>query len=250
MVATTQGKVTQGQIVAIDSGVRATVHRELTNLDKQLDKTPLLNGIIRKYTPAEDGGDPLPDESTLVQVKAEEALAEAQSMLTRLLDVAATKEWGNTQARSDVIVDGEVLIENAPAMYLVFLDKQLQELHQFVSGLPTLDPTETWTLDPKDGLYKTGNVQTARMAKLPKPFVKYHATPEHAAQVDTYFEDKVVGTWTTVRLSGALEPERVAQLIGKVRKFQTAVKYAQQRANMIEVEEKTFGKVVLDYIFG
>jgi hypothetical protein len=245
-------KILQAKVVAIDASVKQDVFRGLLALRAAFQKTPLLNGISRTYQPLDDeSGDKLPPESTLVQLKVKDALEEAQRLFIQLFDTTATKEYGNQLARADLIVDGRTLIENAPAILLVFLDKQLHEMMELLKEVPTLDPSDKWELDENDKLYKTVPVETARMKKLPRAFEKAKATDKFQAQVETYFEDEVVGYWTTVRMSGALPAEQVREMMRRVRKLQIAVKQAQQQANTREVDNKdgVVGKVVLDYIF-
>jgi hypothetical protein len=50
--------------------------------------------------------------------------------------------------------------------HLLFLEKQLTDLHSFVSKLPTLDPTAEWVLNEDTGLRETPRVQTHRTQKV------------------------------------------------------------------------------------
>ncbi|MCK2217681.1 hypothetical protein MF672_028380 [Actinomadura sp. ATCC 31491] len=131
------------QILAVEKGVKASSQRAVTDAYHTIQKPPLLSGLSRTYQPIDDEGEQLPPESTRVQVKAEEVLAEVGKALTKLFDVTATKDWTNTVAKADVVVDGQPLIEGAPVTYLLFLEKQLVDLHTLISKLPTLDPAET-----------------------------------------------------------------------------------------------------------
>jgi len=171
-------------------------------------------------------------------------------VLTRLFDVTATKDWANTQAKADVVVDGQVLLSQVPATYLLFLEKQLVDLHTFVSKLPVLDASETWTFDNSADAWATEPMQTTRTKKIPRNHVKAEATEHHPAQVEVYYEDVVVGYWRTVKFSGALPAARVNELIERVQKLQQAVKFAREEANNIEVQDQKVGETVFKYIFG
>jgi hypothetical protein len=170
--------------------------------------------------------------------------------LTRLFDVTATKDWANTQAKADVVVDGQVLLSQVPATYLLFLEKQLVDLHTFVRKLPVLDAAETWTFDGSSDAWATEPLQTTRTKKIPRNHVKAEATEHHPAQVEVYYEDVVVGYWRTVKFSGALPASRVNELIGRVEKLQQAVKFAREEANNVEVEDQKMGEKIFKYIFG
>jgi hypothetical protein len=67
-----------------------------------------------------------------VQVKVGEVIRQTAAALTRLFDVTATKDWTNRTAVADVTVDGETMLSGVPVTYLLFLEKQLAELHGFV----------------------------------------------------------------------------------------------------------------------
>lgn len=41
-----------------------------------------------------------------------------------MFDVVATQDFANCQAKADVMVEGRVLIKDAPVTHLLFLEKQ------------------------------------------------------------------------------------------------------------------------------
>ncbi|WP_211293409.1 hypothetical protein, partial [Amycolatopsis pretoriensis] len=63
------------QILPVEKDAKAQAFAALKNADHLLEKQPLLSGISRTYRPKEDGGDPLPPESTRVQVRAGAVIA-------------------------------------------------------------------------------------------------------------------------------------------------------------------------------
>lgn len=238
------------QIIAIEPTVKAKANREFTALHREVSKPALLAGLSRTYQPKdEENGDKLPAESTHVQVKAEEVIGQVSATLTRLFDVVLTKETANAVAKADVKVGNRIIIPNAPVTYLLFLEKQLVEIRDFVSKLPTLDPAQKWTYDDNSGQYVTDVVETVRTKKVAKSFVKYEATKEHPAQVDVIHDDVIVGTWSKREFSGALPASRVNELITRVEALQTAVKFAREEANNADVTDADAGKAVFDYLF-
>src|SRR5437868_6044500 len=136
------------QIIAVEKGIKSRSFQELTEAHHALQKPALLAGIARTYRPKDEEGEQFPPESTRVQIKAQEIIRQTAEVLTKLFDVTATKDWANTRARADVVVDGVTLLGQVPATYLLFLEKQLVDLQTFVKKLPTLDAAETWTFDP------------------------------------------------------------------------------------------------------
>ena len=76
------------------------------------------------------------------------------------------------------------------------------------------------------------------------------ATEKHPAQVQVYHEDIVVGTWTTVRFSGALPATEIRAMLERVTKLREAVKMAREEANGLEVTDRRVGDAVFGYLFG
>jgi hypothetical protein len=237
------------QIIAVEKGVKSRSFQELTEAHHQLQKTTALAGIARTYRPKDEEGEQLPAESTRVQVKADEIIRRTAEILTELFDVTATKDWANVRARADVVVDGQTLLTAVPVTYLLFLEKQLVDLHTFVKKLPVLDAGETWAFDTSADSYATEPVQTTRTKKIPRNHVKAEATDKHPAQVEVYYEDVVVGYWRTVKFSGALPASRIHDLLERIEKLQQAVKYAREEANNVEVEDQRVGAKLFGYIF-
>ncbi|MEU9062583.1 hypothetical protein AB0D13_27905 [Streptomyces sp. NPDC048430] len=238
------------QIIAVEKGVKSKSLQDITAAHHKVQKPALLAGISRTYQPKDEEGEQLPPESARVQIKAEEALREMSASLTRLFDVTATKDWANCSARADVTVDGRTVVSEVPVSYLLFLEKQLTDLHTFVKKLPVLDAAESWSLDPSTDLWKTDPVRTIRTRKVPRNHVKAEATDKHPAQVDVYYEDVPIGYWTTVKFSGALPARRVNELLERVEKLQHAVKFAREEANGAEVTDRRVGDAVFGYLFG
>jgi|SRR5882672_8420999 len=238
------------QIIAVEKGVKSKSYADVTEAHHAVQKQALLSGISRVYQPKDEEGEQLPPESTRVQLKAEDVLRQTTANLTRLFDVTATKDWANCEARADVVVDGAVVVADAPVSYLLFLEKQLADMHTFVKKLPVLDASETWSHDPSTDSWKTEPVRTIRTRKVPRNHVKAEATDKHPAQVEVYFEDVAIGYWTTTKFSGALPARRVNELAARVEKLAHAVKFAREEANGSEVTDRRVGEAVFGFLFG
>lgn len=237
------------QILAVEKGARTKAEREFTDAHRATQQADRLSGISRSYQPRDAEGEELPAEFTRVQVSVPEADRQVVKTLTRLWDVTATKDFANTEARADVVIDDEVLLEDAPATFLLFLEKQLIGLRTYVDKLPVLDPAFTWTQDPTSGVYRTEEVKTTRTKKVLKPVELSPATDKHPAQVATVNEDVIIGDWTTVRFSGAVTEERRRELLDRVDRLAAAVKYAREEANEQTVTDVHVGAPLLDYVF-
>lgn len=236
-------------VVAVHKSVKSAAAAGLTKAHHTAQASSSLTGISRTYQPLKDDELGKPPESTRVRYTAQQILDEVKDGLTRLFDVEATVDFGNTIANADVVVNGHTLIENTPVSYLLFLEKQLVDIGTFIKKLPVLDAADSWEFDANTGHYRTEPVQTTSTKKVYRNHVKAEATKEHAAQVEVFVEDGVVGHWSTVKFSGAFPATRVKQLSDRVTALQEAVKVAREQANATEVQDMHPGTVVLGWLF-
>jgi hypothetical protein len=237
------------QVVAIEKGAKTMGEASLTHAYHAAQKLGPWSGVTRVYQPKDDDGDTLPPESTRVQFKGQDLLNNVRLNLGRLLDITATKDEGNTQARADVVVDGQLILSQLPVPTLLYLEKKLGDLqNSLLRSLPVVDPADEWTFDENQGVYRSEPVQTVRTKKVPRAFEKAKATDKHPAQVEVFTEDIAVGTWTTTKLSGAFTETRKAELLDKVRRLIQAVKEARELANVTEVRDVRIGEAVFDYL--
>ncbi len=237
------------QIVAVEKSVKSRVYGDFTELHKASQKADLFTGFSKNYRKRDEEGEDYPPETKRVQLEANEVLAQVSKLLTEMFDVSATKDFANCLAFADVVVDGQTLIAQAPIPFLLFLEKQLTDLHTFVDKLPTLDPADEWQSDPNSGLFKTASIATQRTKKVQRPVVLYEATDKHPAQTQLITEDVVVGYWDTVKQSGALPIPRKRELLDRLEKLSQAVKFSREQANGIEADEKKVGDALFGYLF-
>ena len=238
------------QIVAVVSGKKSQSQKAITEVYKKLQKSALFEGISRRYTPTDEDGETQPDEKKNVQYKARQAVADARSALNDLFDVTATQDWGNCVAKADVKVDDVTILEQVPVTWLLFLEKQLTDLHTFVKQIPVLDPAETWAWDENADCYATEPAVSNRTKKVPRSHILYEATEKHPAQVEMYHEDVKVGEWRTVKFSSALAAQEKNEITDRIRRLQEAVKFAREEANSMKVDNVKIGNKVFDFVFG
>jgi len=238
------------QVIAVEKSIKNKSHAALTDAYQRVQKGNLLSGISRTYRPNDEQGEQLPAESTKVQLNANDLLKDVAKAMTELFDVTATKDVANCQAKADVTVGEVVIAKDVPVTYLLFLEKKLVDVHTFVSKLPTLDPSEDWTLDPNVGCFVSKASETVKTKKVFVPLILAPATDKHPAQVKEGFEDKSVGTWRTVKFSGALPAQKVADVLDRVEKLQKSVKFAREECNSRPVEDTKVGAKIFDFLFG
>lgn len=235
-------------ILGLLKGAKTRAHTNVSALHHQSTKAPLYAGQIRTYTPREDDGEQRPAESQNVQLRANDVLEELSQQLARHWDLALWRDEGNTKARADVVVDGESVLRDVPATFLLFLEKQLNDWRTAITKLPTLAPDQSWSLDESTGLHRTEPVKSASTRKLLRNHVLARATDKHPEQVKTYEEDVPVGDWVTVKLSGALTVPRQRLLVERLDKLADAVKSAREQANLVEVDEVKAADQLFTYL--
>lgn len=237
------------QILAIEKGIKTRVYAQIAELGSATQKSSLMNGFTKTYQMRDEDGETYPPESQKVQFEHQAVFDQIATGLAELFDITATKDWANCAAKSDIVVDGAVIVAAVPATYLLFLEKQLADLATFVGKMAELDPSSDWNVDPGSGLFKTDPTATQRTKKVQRPIVLYDATEHHPAQTQLITEDVVVGQWVTIKLSGALPAPRKKLLLARIEKLANAVKYAREKANSDDVVEREVGAAVLAYVF-
>ncbi len=238
------------QIVAVVNGKKTQTQKAITEVYKKLQKPALFEGISRSYTASDEDGETQPSEKKNVQYKSREAIVEARNALKELFDVTATQDWGNCQAKADVVVDGTTVLEQVPITYLLFLEKQLTDIHTFVQQIPVLDPAESWSWDENADCFATDASLSNRTKKVPRSHILYEATDKHPAQVEMYHEDVKVGEWKTIKFSSAFAAQEKNEIVLRVRRLQEAIKFAREEGNSMEVDDIKIGNKVFDFVFG
>ena len=237
------------QCIALEKGAKSRFEKPFTASHHRLIKDDLLTGLSRNYTPHDENGDQLPPETKRVQVRVADEIETFVSELGEYLDIAATKLASNCVARADVVVDGEVLIEQAPVETLLLLERQLTNLHTYVAKLPVLDPSEEWSLNAAQRCFSTAPKNQIRTKKVPRSHTLAEATKEHPAQVQAFMEDVPVGTWEVIKFSGAITAQDQRLALRRVERLQDAVKAAREEANSTEAVQAQIGRAVTDYLF-
>lgn len=244
------GTAKLNQIIAIEKGVKNRSAQAVNENYHAIQKPELFSGFDKKYQPKDEAGDSLPPESKVVSQHATEVLGKIERAMTELFAVTARKDWTNMTAKANVIVNGAVIIPDAPVTFLLFLEKNLTDLRTIIGKVPLLDAAEDWNRDENSGLYRTAPVNTTRTKKIQKALVLYPATDKHPAQTQLITDDVVAGTWQTIKLSAALPKPVVEKYLENVDVLLKAVKSAREEANMTpEVASPDTGTAVFNYIF-
>ena len=238
------------QIIAIVNGRKTTVQSCITEIHQKVQKDALLQGLSRVYTPKDENGEKKPAESKRVQLTVKSAIGDAVKSWTSLFDIIASQDQANCQAKADVMVGDKVILPGMPVTHLLFLEKQLTDVHTFIDKLPVLDPSFDWVYDDNRGCYRTTAIEQLSTVKVQVPLIKYEATKEHPAQVDVISKDVTVGTWATTHFSGAIPADEKRKYLEKVVQLQEAIKSAREKGNQIDVNDVSVGKEIFNFILG
>lgn len=240
------------QILAVEADIRNQATKDLTAIYHDIQKAELLQGLTKDYQPVKEDGEKHPTERKALAVRAKEKLSDAQKILQRQFDIVATRDVTNCGARADLVLeDGTVLAKQLPSMYLLWLEKKLEELHAVVMKLPTLSADVRWQWEPNQNCYTNADeIKQRSTSKIDDVLVLYNATKEFAAQTAKITKDVTAGHWTTKLFSGALPIPDVKAFKERVEALAKAVKMAREAANQVEIVETKVGGPILDFVFG
>lgn len=237
------------QVIAIEKGIKTKSQRVISDAHNSLKKKELFVGHTKTFSPYDEDGEQLPPDNMKVKYRVDDFINEAKQSWSELWDITAMRDYGNSSAVADVVVDNKVILEKVPVTYLLFLEKQLDDLYTFVKKLPILDSSEDWESDPKQDMFSTKPIESIKTKKVTRPLVLYEATDHHPAQVKEITEDVLHGKWKTIKYSTALQAKEVNEYINRVEKLQQAVKCAREKANEKEVDKKSIGDPVFKFVF-
>lgn len=237
------------QVLSVEAGVRKGLEKTKTRLHRSSGKAELYEGFAENYTPKNDDGDPQPARSKIVQQRAEDVVQDLCGSLVDLFDIVATKDISNKNTSAKVQIGDEVFLDDVPVPYLLFMEKQLDDLQKFVESMPTLDLSVEWSYNDERRLHTTESVRKNSTKRDRVNHIKAEATKEHPAQVEVFEEDVLVGYWDAIRYSGAFPENRKQQVLGRILQFKNAVKFAREQANQVSASNTRVGEKILGFIF-
>lgn len=247
-MANANGTMKLNQAIAMVSGKKTRSQKQLTELHRGW-QVGLIEGGTRTYTPKDEQGQQLPKEENPVQLRVNEVFSGAKEILTDYWDAVCTQETGNQGATASLHLPG-LDVNDIPVTVLLFLEKQLNDLHTLVQGVPTLKTEYRWTFDEATDCYVSEPVEQVRTKKVQKPIVLYDATDKHPAQTQLITEDEVIGSYHTTLMSGAIPLKEKRTILTRITELQEKVKLAREEANGATVETARIGEGILDYVFG
>lgn len=236
------------QVIATVTGKKPRLGAILTDIYQKFQKPTLFSGFDRQYKPVnDDDKEILPAEKSMPVENAEILLDRMSSTLEELINSVTTQDLGNMSACGDIIVNGHTICEKVPVTSLLYLEKQLVDLHTSLNAIPTLPVDHDWA-DIGNNLYKSEATQTHRTRKVQAPMVLYPATDKHPAQTQLITKDELAGYWNKIDFSTAISPHMKAELVHNCQLVLDAVREARELANTIEVKMSTIGSSLTSFI--
>ncbi len=243
------------EILAIEQEVKANAERARGQLIETFrTKQTHFTGIRRTFRPfavdeaaGENAGERLEAETQLAKTVPEE-LGQMMREVGKALDLGMQVDEANTRARADVVVDGEVLLRDVPATFLLQLERRLKEVRSVFKEVPCFDPVRIWNADPaadKKHVLRAEPVTTIRKQRARKYNVMVEATKEHPAQVDIVEVDEPVGEIRSYEWTGMVSTGRKEALLEQVERLLVAVKQARSRANAVSIDRERQAATVL-----
>lgn len=242
------------EILAVEPDLSNVAHKVTEEAKITFIKKPNhFFGFHKKLKNLDEGAPEAPEEHVEMTTTVLAKLEYVQEHIGRYLDVVAEKERTNQEARADVVIDGQKILTDLPATFLLGLESKLKKVRELYETIPTLPPGTEWNIDLSIG----ENVYKARYpeekTKTMKTFqhkVLYDATDRHPAQIERWEENIPVGTYITERWTGLISSAEKSVYLGRIDELIRAIKKARQKANNIDIVKMEVGGTIFDYING
>lgn len=242
------------EILAVEGELEGVYKKILAEAQKTFgDKPVFFIGIEKVYQSflEEAEHDIVPTEHHEMVTTVREKLDYMFDHAVRYFDAVLQKDSSNQKAIADIVVGAETLAEGVPATTLLGLESKLKMIREVLTNIPTLQSGVKW--EPAEDLGKgvfrvTHPEETMRTRKKVKYVTVAEATKEHPAQIAQESEEEKIGKFTKTVWSGMITPARKADILGKLDKLARAVKQARQRANCVEVDNRTIGRSLADFV--
>lgn len=192
-------------------------------------------------------------ESKALVTTVDDKLDYVYKSVSKYWDAILQKEATNQTAVADLVVDGHVLVENAPATWLLGMESRLKVLRSVYEAIPTWSPGTDWipAADQGKGIYKAAEpVKADKTEKTIAYKVLVPATEHHPAQIEKWVDNPKVGIFTTHKWISSWSPAQKSEAMDRVDTLIRAVKRARQRANGTPVVKVHAAKKIVDYLQG
>jgi len=241
------------EVLAVEGDKEGLARKVMQEAKSTFSSKPnLFTGNI-KHTEMFDANAPiLADEHMALETTVSEKLDYIAKTIASYYCVTFSKDAANQKAVADVVVDGDVLIKDAPVTWLLGMESKLKTFRSILETIPTLSSAIHWEIDEvheKVGVFRTKfPIERFKTSKVIKSKVLYDATEHHPAQIEHWNEMENVGKITDIMWSGMLPASRKSELLQKNDKLIQAFKKSRQRANGHVVETSDAGEIIFNYL--
>lgn len=242
---------TLGEIVGIHKGTRSAAQRDFDIIYKSIQKPDNFNGLDKTHDPF-PGELPQPHQEKLVQSNALGLLSKMEEVLTRAINVEATKDIADQSAKADIIVGDETVLRDVPISHILWLEKQVTDFVTVFRALPIQSAAEKWESADNlpAGVYRTPTEEVPSTKKITDQKVVIPPTDQHPGQWTEISKDVQSGTWKTTKFTAALPAKQKEILVRRATDLLVAVQQAATRANHASVVDiKTEGQTIFGYLF-
>ena len=182
-----------------------------------------------------------PDERRSFSTSVMRELRGMLSLSAAHYEVMFLKEASNQSARSDLVVDGEVLMTEMPVTFLLGLEKRLRSMREVFAAIPIADPSVDWVAAPEMGPDLIQAQHPVVQSKTQAEFVHkvlYEATDNHPAQIEKWTAQVPVGRITRKVWSGLWPQARKNALLKRMDALIEGALTARQRANEYAIPDE------------
>jgi hypothetical protein len=216
-------------------------------------KQELFEGFVRVLHMADDARqheEKGAGESRALTTSVLERIKYETAFMKENLDAQLQREIANTLAKADLELPDGTVVKEVPVTYLMYLEKYWTRKRAEYDGIPTIDTTKRWIPDgqsDKEGALRTEEPERANRQEKTKVVIeKAPATEKHAAQVEVYDKDVVVGYYEKDYQTGKATPAMKHALLSWIDKLIVNVRKAKAKANETAVPTQKLASPMVD----
>jgi hypothetical protein len=243
------------EILAVEGDREGNAKRLMVEAQQTFENKPnLFTGSLKSTRMFDENSPVVPDEHVSMVTTVGEKLDYLAKAVGSYFNVVFQKDEANQRAMADVVVNGNIIVKDAPVTWLLGMETKLRDLRKVLERIPTLQPGVYWEPDPgheKANVFRTKHpVSRFKTMKVPMHKVLYEATDRHPAQIETWNEMANIGEITETTWTGMVSPADKAAILGRMDQLIQGVKKARQRANATEVKPSDVGEKIFDFLIG
>lgn len=182
-----------------------------------------------------------------------ETLDYALNLWAKAEDVRATKNATNCIAKSHLILDDRILLEDVPVDELMGLEKRLESLRALLSEVPSISARRAWRESsrwPIAGLLEAPPETANKTESTIYGIQLSPATEKHPAQIKEASRVDIIGTFTDISFTAALTTDQKAKVLSVMDDLIVACRAARNRANSVSIVDSKVGQAIKDVIMG